>query len=141
MSETEIGKQPAAARILLVEDNDADVYLLEKALRHRKIPYELTHYHDGEQAIQALSEDNCPIPDLILLDLNLPRHEGFEVLRIIRARSPLVGVSVGILTSSNDQKDRHRVALIGAERYIHKPVTLEEFIDQVGQAVEEMLTV
>ncbi|MHB8734035.1 MAG: response regulator [Terriglobales bacterium] len=129
----------ATTRIWLVEDNPADVYLLEKALQDRQISYELTRHEDGEQAIRALARADWFTPDLILLDLNLPRREGFDVLRAVRVRPSLVGVPVGILTSSNTAKDRHRVGLIGAERYIHKPPTLEEFIDQVGQAVEDLL--
>jgi chemotaxis family two-component system response regulator Rcp1 len=138
--DTQFGKVgKATAHIVLVEDNPGDVYLLEKALQARHIVYELTRYEDGEQGIRALSSERCPTPDLILLDLNLPRREGFDVLRAVRTRPALVGVAVGILTSSDAQRDRHRVFLIGAERYIHKPLTLEEFIDEVGQAIEDML--
>jgi chemotaxis family two-component system response regulator Rcp1 len=127
-------------RILLVEDNDGDALLLEKALRARDLPYVLLRYEDGEQAIRAISGDGALVPDLILLDLNLPRREGFDVLRMVRMTPRLVGVPVGVLTSSNATADRSRTALIGAERYIHKPPTLEEFIEQVGRAVEELLT-
>jgi two-component system, chemotaxis family, response regulator Rcp1 len=102
-----------AVRISLVEDNPRDVYLLEKALSDHHIDYELTRYEDGEQAIKAFSKLDCPRPDLILLDLKLPRREGFDVLRAIRSRPVLVGVPVGILTSSNAVQDRHRVNLIG----------------------------
>jgi chemotaxis family two-component system response regulator Rcp1 len=130
---------PGAARIVLIEDNAGDVYLLEKALKHRKIYYQLVRYEDGEQAVQGLANDGTIVPDLILLDLNLPGPEGFDVLRSIRNRPSLVGVPVGIFTSSDAAKDRHRVSLMGAERYIHKPPMLDEFIDQVGRAVEEML--
>ncbi len=133
------GSKQATAHIVLVEDNAGDVYLVEKALNARHILYELTRYPDGEQGIRALSNESCPTPDLILLDLKLPRREGFDVLRVVRTRPGLVGVPVGILTSSNAHRDRHRVSLIGAERYIHKPLGLEEFIDEVGQAIEEML--
>lgn len=129
----------ATAHIVLVEDNAGDVYLLEKALQARHIVYELTRYEDGEQGIRALSNERYPAPDLILLDLNLPRRQGFDVLRTVRTRPGLVGVPVGILTSSDAERDRHRVSLIGAERYIHKPLTLEEFVDEVGQAIEDML--
>ena len=62
-----------------------------------------------------------------------------NVLRIIRSRPSMVGVPVGILTSSDAVGDRHRVAILGAERYIRKPPTLEEFIDQVGRAIKELL--
>jgi DNA-binding response OmpR family regulator len=129
---------PGGARIVLIEDNAGDVYLLEKALKHRKISYQLVRYEDGEQAVQGLAKEDG-VPDLILLDLNLPGAEGFEVLRSIRNRPSLVGVPVGIFTSSDAAKDRHRVSLMGAERYIHKPPMLDEFMDQVGRAVEEML--
>jgi CheY-like chemotaxis protein len=69
----------------------------------------------------------------------LPRYQGFDVLRAIRGIPRLVGVPLGVFTSSEAAEDRHRTALIGIEKYIHKPLTLEEFIDQVGQAVEELL--
>jgi CheY-like chemotaxis protein len=137
---TTAGKDKKAVRILLVEDNDGDVYLLENTLKTRDIPYELVRYSDGEQAIRALQHDDCAMPDMILVDLNLPRREGFDVLQTIRSRPSMVGVPVGVLTSSDAKKDRHRVALTGrGERYIHKPPMLEDFLDQVGQAIEEML--
>jgi DNA-binding response OmpR family regulator len=134
----EMGGTPGAARIVLIEDNPGDVYLLEKALKHRAISYQLIRYEDGEQAMRGLAKGTI-VPDLILLDLNLPGPEGFDVLRSIRNRPSLVGVPVGIFTSSDAAKDRHRVSLMGAERYIHKPPMLDEFVDQVGRAVEEIL--
>src|ERR1700722_15090746 len=115
-----------AARILLVEDNDGDALLLEKALRARGLTCELLRYEDGEQAVHALSSDHSFMPDLILLDLNLPRREGFDVLGVVRTTPRLVDVPVGILTSSNAAADRSRTALLGAARYIYKPPTLEE---------------
>ena len=135
----ELDREPSQIRILLVEDNPADVYLLEKALKDRHIRYELIHYQDGEQATVALDKDDSGVPDLILLDLNLPRRDGFDVLKTVRAKASLVGVPVGILTSSDADRDRHRIALTGSERYIHKPLTLEEFVDQVGKAIAELL--
>src|SRR5712691_3865457 len=134
-------KDKPPVRIVLVEDNAGDVYLLEKSLQHRNIVYELIRYEDGEQAVRALSGDLAPdlIPDLILVDLNLPRREGFDVLTSVRKIPRLVGIPMGVLTSSDAARDRHRTALIGVERYIHKPPTLEEFIDEVGKAVEELL--
>jgi DNA-binding response OmpR family regulator len=79
-------------------------------------------------------------PDLILLDLNLSRREGFDILRAVPTRPALVASRWAfILTSSDANRDRHRVSLIGAERYIHTPLTLEEFIDETDQAIEDML--
>ena len=123
-----------------MDDNYADTYLLEKALRSRKLNYQLDKYQDGDGLIKALSDGNYLVPDLILLDLNLPRRDGFEVLSTTRGQPSLVGVPVGILTSSEDAKDKHRAKLMGAERFIHKPPMLEDFIHQVGDIIVEMLS-
>jgi len=130
---------PKPVRILLVEDNAGDVYLFEKALQSRQVNYELTRYADGEQAIRALHQDVCAVPDLIILDLNLPRRGGFDVLQTIRSKPSMVGIPVGILTSSDAARDRHRIAVTGGERFIHKPPELEDFLEQVGQAIEDLL--
>jgi len=130
---------PKPIHILLIEDNAGDVYLLEKALQSRNLNYKLTCFVDGEQAIRALQSDNHGAPDLIILDLNLPRRDGFDVLQTIRGKPSMVGVPVAILTSSDAAKDRHRVSLTGGERYIHKPPMLDDFLEQVGQALEGML--
>src|SRR5438477_5896438 len=110
---------PNPIRILVVEDNPGDVYLLEKTFKNRQLSYELIRYADGEQAIRELQEDDCVIPDLIILDLNLPRREGFDVLQTIRGKPSMVGIPIGVLTSSDAEKDRHRIAVTGGERYIH----------------------
>src|SRR5215813_14034578 len=89
-----------AARIVLVEDNPGDVYLLEKALQARKLAYELVRYDDGEQALSGLADEDVAAPDLILVDLNLPKRGGFEVLTAVRQMPRLVGVPLGVLTSS-----------------------------------------
>jgi len=128
-----------AIRIFLVEDNPGDVYLLEKTLQNQKLSYELIRYADGEQAIRALQREDCLIPDLVILDLNLPRREGFDVLQTIRSKPAMVGVPVGILTSSAAEKDRHRIAVTGGEQYIHKPPVFKDFLEQVGNAIEELL--
>jgi two-component system, chemotaxis family, response regulator Rcp1 len=133
------GSGSRAIRILLVEDDAGDVYLLEKTLNSRNLTYELLRYADGEDAIHALEKDDCTLPDLIILDLNLPRRGGFDVLQAIRRKPSMVGVPVGILTSSDAVKDRHRIAVTGDERYIHKPPELEDFLDQVGRAIEDLL--
>lgn len=126
-------------RIMLVEDNRADVYLIQQTLNHHQIPYELICYGDGEEAITCLQKDDCIVPDVILLDLNLPRLGGFEVLQAIRGNPSLGRVPVGILTTSNAKHDRHRATLIGVEQYIHKPIRFREFLDEVGRAIAEML--
>jgi len=125
------------ARILLVEDDPGDIYLFEKALKDRGIDYELTCFEDGEAAIQNL--DAGLNADLILVDLNLPRKDGFDVLHAIRNTPAFVDVPVGVFTSSQAQADKARASLLGANRYIHKSPELEEFLNDVGTAVQELL--
>jgi CheY-like chemotaxis protein len=132
------GKE-SVAQILLVDDNTADVLLLEKSLQARNISFNLIRYLNGERAVRAISEGRTGVPDLILVDLNLPGRDGFDVLNTVRMAPHLSGVPVGVFTSSNAAKDRHRSHLIGVERYICKPPTLDEFIDEVGRAVQELL--
>ena len=113
------GNVPKVVRILLVEDNAGDVYLLEKALKSRFIDYELTCLEDRDQAVRALAGENAPVPDLILIDLNLPEGEGFDVLRLVRNKPAFAAVPVGVFTSSDAVQDRHRVSNLGVKRYIH----------------------
>jgi len=136
----ELQPSTKTVRILVIEDNPADLFLLEKALESRNIPYELEILGDGEKAIKHLADKKLVLPNLILIDLNLPRRDGFEVLTMVRGQPALSGIPVAILTSSEDAKDKHRIALFGGERYIHKPPILEEFIEQVGSAISAMLS-
>ena len=127
------------ARIVLVEDNPGDVLLVKKALKEKGIAAKLVCFEDGEQALKSLSQPAQQAPDLILLDLNVPKIHGIEVLRTIRNTPKLVGVPVVILTSSASPTDIHRTALLGAARFISKPSGLEDFLREVGGGVEEML--
>src|ERR1043165_5874226 len=129
------------ARIVLIEDNEADVHLVELALKEFAIPYSLTRFERGIDAVQALcasTEQAAIPPNLILLDLNTPRTDGFEALVSLRRAPQLAGVPIAILTSSDARSDKHRAAIQGA-RYIEKPFELEDFLNSVGQAVKEML--
>ena len=132
------------AKIVLIEDNSADVLLVEMALKENGILYELTRFTNGQAALASLcppegSAKNAFHPDAILLDLNTPKSDGFEVLAKLRQKPYLADVPMAILTSSQAKSDKHRVSLMGAVRYIEKPSQLEEFLTTVGQAVREML--
>ena len=133
-------KKPSVTQILLIDDNTADVLLLEKSLEARNISFNLVRYMNGEKAMHAISEGHTIVPDVILVDLNLPGRDGFDVLSTIRNVPRLVGVPVGVFTSSNATKDRSRSQLMGVERYICKPPTLDEFIEEVGKAVQELIS-
>lgn len=127
-------------RIVLVEDNPADVYLIEMALTHENIDYELRRFETGEEAVRALvGQASSEDPDIILLDLNTPRGDGIETLKAIQQTPRYADVPTAIITSSRSESDQHRVSLLGTARYIHKPTNLDEFLANIGRAVKEML--
>ncbi len=134
-----MGQILKTAHITLVEDNPADVLLVRKALQEKGIPFELTCFGDGEEAVRSLTLQERDEPDIILLDLNLPMIEGVEVLRKLRSIPGLVGVPVAILSSSASPTDVHRTKLLGIARFISKPIALDDFLREVGGAVEQML--
>lgn len=128
--------------IVLVEDNPSDVYLVKMALQENHIPFALTHFATGEDALTALlreGEEDALRPDIILMDLNTPRSEGMKIFKALRQLPRLADVPIGILTSSEAPADRQRAALLGVTRYIHKPLGLEDFLQQVGQEVQDLL--
>ena len=124
-------------RIVLVEDNPADAYLVKRALVEHGIEFEMSWFDDGDKALKAMADGEAP--DLVLLDLNLAKTEGVNVLSAIRGSPKLSEVPVGILSSSESPADIKRTALLGATRFIKKPLMLEDFMREVGQGVEEML--
>jgi chemotaxis family two-component system response regulator Rcp1 len=127
------------SQIVLIEDNPADVLLVRMALQKRNIPCELTCFDNGEAAVQVLCEPSSTlVPDAILLDLNTPRSEGFEVLAKLLKVPRFSAVPVAVFTSSQATSDKHRAGLEGA-RYIEKHSQLTDFLETVGNAIEEML--
>jgi len=127
-------------RVVLVEDNPGDVFLIREALREQGLAFELLHYADGEEAWQALTGAER-LPDLILLDLNLPKIEGVNLLRRIRGEASFADVPVAVLTSSQAPDDEQQAMVSGAARFIRKSATLDEFLSDVGGAVADILAV
>jgi chemotaxis family two-component system response regulator Rcp1 len=129
-------------RIFVAEDNPADVYLIEHALRQHGVAYDMDLAEDGKQALTFLSGDagtsGARRPGLILLDLNLPKHDGTEILRFIRQNQELSAVPVVIFTSSDSPEDRQRAMQSGATRYFRKPSNLKEFV-AIGATLKELL--
>ena len=129
---------PAArsARVLLVEDNDADVRLTREALREAGEDVRLSAVGDGEHALAYLRREagfeGAPRPDLVLLDLNLPRMDGREVLDEMRADERLVRIPVIVLTSSAAGQDVEACYARGANAFVVKPQELDAFIDLIG---------
>ena len=128
--------------VLLVEDNTADANLIEEALAQSGLDAELLIVRDGAAAIELLhlvdSDDSYPSPDLVLLDLNLPKVSGEEVLKRIRLARRCANTKVLILSSSNAASDRARAIELGANAYFRKPSSLDHFMD-LGPKVREML--
>jgi len=118
--------------ILLVEDNPGDVRLLQEAFRDSKVSNDMAVAGDGLEAIAYLRQEGehaaAPRPDLILLDLNLPRMNGFEVLDAIKDDPELKRIPVVVLTTSQAEKDIIQSYNLHANAYVNKPVDLEQFI-------------
>jgi CheY-like chemotaxis protein len=131
---------PAKALILLAEDNDGDVFLVKRALEKRNLSHELTLARSGDEALKFLegAEMGSPPPDLILLDLNLPRIDGAQVLTWIRKTEAFKRTPVIVLTSSDSPRDRESVLALGADIYFRKPTDLKSFMD-LGEVVERVL--
>ena len=123
---------PRPVRILLVEDNPGDVDLTREGLEEASLHNDLFIAEDGEQAMTFLRNEgphkDAPRPDLILLDLNLPRMDGREVLAEIKADPELRRIPVVVLTSSEAEEDVLRSYNLHANCYITKPVDLEKFL-------------
>ncbi len=131
------------SRILLAEDNDGDVFLVRRALEKRGLAHELLLAHNGEEALDWLdshsgAEAQESALDLILLDLNLPRVDGGQLLSHIRKSNSFSRTPVIVLTSSDSPKDRQMALELGANLYFRKPTDLASFMD-LGRIVEETL--
>lgn len=123
---------PRRPFLLHVEDNVDDVELTRLAFKAERFPHELVVMEDGARALDFLFGTG-EAPALILLDLNLPKVGGLEVLRRVKAEPRFAGVPVVVLTSSFEDGDRARAAALGADLYIQKPVEFAAFAAVVGQ--------
>ena len=126
--------------ILLVEDNPGDVRLTKEALKDAKVLNEIYVARDGVEAMQFVHREgsfaNAPMPDLILLDLNLPRKDGREVLAEIKKDPKLQHIPVVVLTTSKADEDIIKTYNLHANAYITKPVDLNRFVE-IMHALEE----
>lgn len=125
--------QPSrAVQILLVEDSPGDVSLTREALAGAKVANELSVVGDGEAALAFLRGEephaDAPRPDLVLLDLNLPRMTGHQVLEVMKDDPALKTIPVIVLTTSADEADIHRAYERHAASYVTKPVAFDDFL-------------
>jgi len=130
--------------ILIVDDNPADVRLTVEALKDGKVQNRLHTAQDGMEAIAFLRRKgeyaDAPLPDLILLDLNMPRMNGSQLLTEVKADSALKHIPVVILTGSREIEDIIKSNNLHADRYVTKPIDLEQFIRTVKSIIDFWLT-
>ena len=131
--------------VLLVEDDPGDVLLIEEAFADNKVRNRLHVVSDGVEALAFLRREgdhaNAPQPDLVLLDLNLPRKDGREVLAEVKGDEALRHIPVVVLTTSKAEEDVLRSYKLHANAYVTKPVDFDRFIDVVRQIDEFFVTV
>jgi len=129
---------PAPFVILLVEDEAADAHLVEIALREHRIHTDLRPVSDGIEALAFLRQDgaafaHAPRPNLILLDLNMPRMNGRELLAVLKADPDLRDIPVVVLTTSEAERDVSEAYKLGAAGFVTKPVDMEQFFAAIRQ--------
>jgi CheY-like chemotaxis protein len=130
------------ARILVIEDNPVDVYLLRRALADAEVDCELTVIEDGAEAITRVRRQGnytgTPIPDLAIVDLNLPKHDGLEVLEAMQSSGAFTEVPVAVLTSSVSRRDREMAETLHVSQFITKPPDLQGFLE-IGSLLKKLL--
>jgi CheY-like chemotaxis protein len=131
--------QPNVPLILLAEDNQADVHLVRAALAEHHVLHRLHVAPDGELAVQFIEQAGVSFTlDLVLLDLNLPRRSGHDVLKYLRHNSACPAVPAIVITSSDSPLDRAAATSLGANAYFRKPSQLEDFL-RLGLLVNQTL--
>jgi CheY-like chemotaxis protein len=138
-------KYGSPIEILLVEDNAGDIRLTQEALSEAKVANNLAIARDGIEALEYLRREgthsDAARPDIILLDLNMPRMDGRELLQHIKADESLAAIPVVVLTTSKAEEDIVRSYQLHANCYITKPVDLEQFLKVVRSIEDFWLTV
>ncbi|MGB5911719.1 MAG: response regulator [Promethearchaeia archaeon] len=133
------------AKILLIEDNAADIRLTKEVLQESKIVSRLDVVRDGVEAIDFLKKrgkfSNTSKPNLILLDLNLPKKNGFEVLEIIKQDKELKRIPIVILTVSDAKEDLIKAYNLHANSYVIKPLEMKEFYKIINSIVDFWFTI
>jgi CheY-like chemotaxis protein len=126
--------------ILVAEDDPTDAYFFERAFKRAGIPVTLHFVRDGQEAVDYLQGEGQftdrarhPLPQLVLLDLKMPRLDGFDVLEWVRKQPGLSGVLIVIFSSSDEPKDMNRAYGLGANSYLVKPHSMGELTALVGQ--------
>lgn len=113
--------RPTTLHIMLADDDEDDRLFFKEAFEEVKINYRISAFNDGEQLMEHLYDTSNPLPDIIFLDLNMPRKSGIECLKEIRANDRLKKISVAIYSTSSSEQDIEDTFVSGANVYIKKP--------------------
>jgi chemotaxis family two-component system response regulator Rcp1 len=131
-----------AARILVIEDNDSDVFLLDRALHKQGLRFDLVHLLNGGEALAFIRRQgtyvDAAIPNLILLDLNLSKYSGEDIVREIGSARHLGGVPVCVWSSSRSRRDEALLKNLGVTQFITKPSGLAQFME-IGKTIKDLL--
>jgi two-component system, chemotaxis family, response regulator Rcp1 len=131
-----------APRIVVIEDNGSDVFLLDRALKKQDFRFELVHLLDGASALEFIRRQggyaSAATPNLILLDLNLSKYTGEDILHEIRIARYLDGVPVCVWSSSRSRRDEALLKDLGVTRFITKPAGLDQFME-IGKTNKDLL--
>jgi len=125
----------APITILLIEDDADDIDLLEEALKSNDVSYALTSIKEGDKVVAFLGSEE-PVPDIIVLDFNLPKLHGREILSLIKSSGRFANVPLVVLTTSASKEDIAFAKTMGANHYITKPTSINDFNRTVATIVE-----
>ncbi|OIQ20166.1 MAG: response regulator [Flavobacterium sp. MedPE-SWcel] len=126
---------PISLNILLIEDDTIEVMKFNRVLKGLEINHKITEANNGEEALVVLREKEI-IPDIIVLDLNMPRINGLEFLNIIKNDDVLKYIPAIILTTSNNHKDLLECYRVGIAGYILKPLKYEDYVDRIKKLID-----
>lgn len=135
---------PAApySHVLIVDDNESDVFLIEEAIGTTRLPLTLYVAKDGEQAVRFFDRTDAnpdmPCPALVILDINLPKKQGGDVLKHMRLSRRCADALVIVVSTSDSVQDREQMRNLGADGYFHKPSQYDEFM-KLGDIVKSLL--
>ena len=125
----------------VVEDNIGDIFLVREAIAAAKLDVDLYFFSDGDEIVQffaQIEEDSVRCPELLLLDLNLPKRDGFQVLSYLRSSKRCASMRVAVMTSSRARSDREKSASLNVASYFNKPGTYAEFL-KIGDLIRELI--
>lgn len=123
-------------RILLIDDDTDDAGLFKEALEDIDPSTEFRYYHDGNEAIEALSNQHIPMPDLILLDINMPTISGWDCLKSIKAHETLAPIPVLMYTTSSQHKEKEMAFTLGAIGFVTKPYEFKHLKQLIASLIK-----